>query len=115
MMEAAASGAKEVGGTTIGILPGHERAAANRYLDHVLTTGIGHARNLAVVSSGDVVIAIGGGYGTLSEIGLAAKIGRAVVILEGWRLQSDGPTDNIHYAASAPEAVGVALQTLRPT
>ena len=86
-MEAAARGAKEAGGTTIGILPGHDRSAANPYLDHVLTTGMGHARNLAVVSSGDAVIAIGGGYGTLSEIGLAAKIGRPVVILGGWRLE----------------------------
>ena len=77
VMEAAARGAKEAGGTTIGILPGHDRGLANPYLDHVVTTGIGHARNLAVVSSGDAVIAIGGSYGTLSEIGLAAaRVGR---------------------------------------
>lgn len=112
VMEAAARGAREAGGTTVGILPGHDRTAANRYLDHVLTTGIGHARNLAVVSSGDVVIAIGGGYGTLSEIGLAAKIGRTVIILGGWQLQADRPTASILYASSAAEAVRLARQTL---
>jgi uncharacterized protein (TIGR00725 family) len=112
VMEAAARGAREAGGTTIGILPGHDRAVANRYLDHVLTTGIGHARNLAVVSSGDVVIAIGGGYGTLSEIGLAAKIGRTVIILGGLRLQADRPTANILFASSASEAVRLAQRAL---
>ncbi len=88
VMEAAARGAKQEGGTTIGILPGHDRTLANPHIDHVVTTGMGHARNLAVVSSGDAVIAVGGGYGTLSEIGLAAKIGRPVVILGGWRLEN---------------------------
>jgi uncharacterized protein (TIGR00725 family) len=114
VMEAAARGAKEAGGTTIGILPGHDRGAANPYLDHVLTTGMGHARNLAVVSSGDVVIAIGGGYGTLSEIGLAAKIGRPVVILAGWRLEGGKGVDGISYASSAAEAVALVSRVLRP-
>ncbi len=106
-MEAAARGAKEAGGTTIGILPGHDRALANPYLDHVVTTGMGHARNLAVVSSGDAVIAIGGSYGTLSEIGLAAKIGRPVVILAGWRLQNDEGTEGVWYASSPEEAMAL--------
>jgi uncharacterized protein (TIGR00725 family) len=114
VMEAAARGAKEAGGTTIGILPGHDRAAANPYLDHVLTTGMGHARNLAVVSSGDAAIAIGGGYGTLSEIGLAAKIGRPVVILAGWRLESFEGTDGIQYASSAREAMDLVRHALSP-
>jgi len=105
VMEAAARGAKEAGGTTIGILPGHDRAAANPFLDHVLTTGMGHARNLAVVSSGDAVIAIGGSYGTLSEIGLAARIGRPVVILAGWRLEGGEGAEGIRYASSAREAM----------
>jgi uncharacterized protein (TIGR00725 family) len=107
VMEAAARGAKQAGGTTIGILPGHERSVANPYLDHILTTGMGHARNLAVVSSGDAVIAVGGGYGTLSEIGLAAKIGRPVVILGGWRLENDKGTEGISYAHTAIEAVAL--------
>jgi uncharacterized protein (TIGR00725 family) len=119
-MEAAARGAKAAGGTTIGILPGHDRSAANPNLDHVLTTGIGHARNLAVVSSGDAVIAVGGGYGTLSEIGLAAKIGRPVIILAGWRLQGGEDDGAVAYASSAQEAVRLAMQaleadTIRPT
>jgi uncharacterized protein (TIGR00725 family) len=103
-MEAAAKGAKGAGGATIGILPGHDRRPANPYLDHVITTGMGEARNLAVVSSGDVVIAVAGGYGTLSEIGLAAKIGRPVIILRGWRVQCDEPDQGLWYASSAEEA-----------
>jgi uncharacterized protein (TIGR00725 family) len=87
VMEAAARGARSAGGTTLGILPGHERRAANPYLDIVVTTGTGHARNLAVVSSGDAVIAVGGAWGTLSEIGLAATLGRPVVLLHSWQLR----------------------------
>jgi uncharacterized protein (TIGR00725 family) len=112
VMEAAARGAKDAGGTAIGILPGHDRGAANPYLDHVLTTGLGYARNLAVVSSGDAVVAIGGGYGTLSEIGLAAKIGRPVVILGGWRLQNDQEPDGVLYASSAGDALRLVAEAL---
>jgi uncharacterized protein (TIGR00725 family) len=115
VMEAAARGAKKAGGTTIGILPGHDRAEANPYIDHVLTTGIGHARNLAVVSSGDAVIAVGGGYGTLSEIALAARIGRPVVILAGWRLNNDGVSEDVRYASSAREAMQIVRETLAVT
>lgn len=110
VMEGAARGAKEAGGATIGILPGHDRSLGNPYLDHVITTGMGQARNLAVVSSGDAVIAIGGGYGTLSEIGLAAKLGRPVVILGGWRLECDDAPAQVRYASSAPEAVALAFE-----
>jgi uncharacterized protein (TIGR00725 family) len=112
VMEAAARGAKQAGGTTIGILPGIERLPANAYLDFVITTGVGQARNLAVVSSGDAVIAVGGGFGTLSEIGLAAKIGRPVIILGGWRLQRDEGTQGVLYASSPQEAVTMALAAL---
>jgi len=107
VMEASARGAKEAGGVTIGILPGHDRAEANPYIDHALTTGMGHARNLAVVSSGDAVIAVGGRYGTLSEIGLAAKIGRPVVIVAGWRLEGEGATGGVWYAGSPGEAIAL--------
>lgn len=110
IMEAAVRGAKEAGGVTIGILPGHDRMPANPYLDYTITTGVGHARNLAVVSSGDAVIAIGGGFGTLSEIGLAAKVGRPVVVLGGWRLQRDQGTEGIWYASSPEEAVSLAFE-----
>ncbi len=114
VMEAAARGARAAGGTTVGILPGHDRSQANAYLDYVLTTGIGHARNLAVVSSGDAVIAVGGSYGTLSEIGLAAKIGRPVVILGGWRLEGGEETGRITYASSAEQAIDLVRQALAP-
>ena len=86
VMEAAARGATEAGGTAIGILPDEDRRRQNSYLTYSVATGAGQARNLAVVCSGDVVIAVGGEYGTLSEIGLARKVGRRVVVLEGWDL-----------------------------
>lgn len=112
VMAAAARGAKEAGGRTLGILPGHDRSEGNPYLDMVVTTGMGHARNLAVVSSGDAVIAVGGEYGTLSEIGLAAKVGRPVVLLGGWRLQRDDGTPGVYYASSPAEALALARQAL---
>jgi uncharacterized protein (TIGR00725 family) len=85
VMAAAARGAKSVGGTTIGILPTESREGMNEWIDHVVVTGIGHARNLAVVASADAVIAVGGRYGTLAEIGFALTLGRRVVVLEpGW-------------------------------
>src|SRR5436190_22362331 len=87
-MAAAARGAKSAGGTTIGILPGESRAEANEWIDHVVVTGVGHARNLAVAASGDAVIAVGGSWGTLAEIGFASRLGRPVVVLEpGWELE----------------------------
>src|ERR687888_1950609 len=104
VMEAAARGAKSAGGTTIGILPGERRADANRWVDHMVVTGVGHARNLAVVASGDAVIAVGGKWGTLAEIGFAHVLGRPVVILEpGWELEG------VRRAASPQEAVDLAL------
>jgi uncharacterized protein (TIGR00725 family) len=87
VMEAAARGTTEAGGTAIGILPDEDRRRQNGYLAYSVATGVGQARNLAVVCSGDVVIAVGGEYGTLSEIGLARKVGRPVVVLEGWDLE----------------------------
>jgi uncharacterized protein (TIGR00725 family) len=86
VMEAAARGTTEAGGAAIGILPDENRRRQNSYLTYSVATGTGQARNLAVVCSGDVVIAVGGEYGTLSEIGLARKVGRPVVVLEGWDL-----------------------------
>jgi uncharacterized protein (TIGR00725 family) len=82
VMAAAARGAKSAGGTTIGILPGTSRSAANEWIDNVVLTGLGHARNVVVAATGDGVIAVGGRYGTLTEIGFAAILGRPVVILE---------------------------------
>jgi uncharacterized protein (TIGR00725 family) len=104
VMEAAARGATEAGGTAIGILPDEERARANQYLSYSIATGTGHARNLAVVCSGDVVIAVGGEYGTLSEIGLARKVGRPVVALRSWELG-----EHVSVASSPEKAVEAAF------
>ena len=104
VMEAAARGATEAGGTAIGILPDEDRRRQNEYLTYSVATGAGQARNLAVVCSGDVVIAIGGEYGTLSEIGLARKVGRPVVVLEGWDLG-----EHVSVASSPQEAVDEAF------
>jgi uncharacterized protein (TIGR00725 family) len=106
VMAAASRGAKGAGGTTIGVVPGETRAEANEWADHVVVTGIGHARNLAVVASGDAVIAVGGRYGTLAEIGLALTLGRRVVVLEpGWEI------DGTLRAQTPEEAVELALGT----
>lgn len=104
VMEAASRGAVEAGGVAIGILPDEDRLRANRYLSYSVATGFGHARNLAVVCSGDVVVAVGGEYGTLSEIGLAKKVGRVVVALSSWELGGD-----VIEVSSPEEAVAAAF------
>jgi uncharacterized protein (TIGR00725 family) len=110
VMAAAARGAKSAGGTTVGILPTETRESANEWIDHVVVTGIGHARNLAVVGSGDAVSVVGGRYGTLAEIGLALTLGRPVVVLEpGWQVEgtqrAQTPADAVEFAlAAAPSA-----------
>jgi len=110
VMAAASRGAKRAGGTTLGILPGESRAEANPWLDHVVVTGVGHARNLAVVASGDAVIAVGGRYGTLTEIGFALLLGRPVVVLEpGWEIEG------VQRARTPEEAVEFALAAVRHT
>jgi uncharacterized protein (TIGR00725 family) len=107
VMEAAARGAKRAGGTTIGILPGENRADASEWIDYAVATGIGHARNLAVVASADVVIAVGGRWGTLAEIGFARVLGTPVVVLEpGWDVAGEG----IHRAPDPGAAVELALR-----
>jgi uncharacterized protein (TIGR00725 family) len=107
VMAAAARGAKSAGGATIGILPGESRHEANEWIDHVVVTGIGHARNLAVVASGDAVIAVGGSWGTLAEIGFASRLGRPTVVVEpGWKI------DGVEKAATPQEAVELVLGQL---
>lgn len=115
VMEAASRAAAEAGGTVIGIVPGESVEDANPYCSHVVATGIGHARNLAVVSSGEAVIAIGGEWGTLSEIGFARVIGHEVVALRSWELDGrermrGGP--GVVPAETAKEAVAAALAAL---
>jgi uncharacterized protein (TIGR00725 family) len=107
VMAWALQGAKHAGGTTIAILPGDSHAAANEWADHVVVTGIGHARNLAVAASGDALIAVGGSWGTLAEIGFAMRLGRPVVVLEG------GVTvEGVPRAATPGEAVDAVLARL---
>jgi uncharacterized protein (TIGR00725 family) len=108
VMAAASRGAKAGGGTTIGILPGEDRAAANEWVDHVVVTGLGHMRNYAVAASGDGVIAVGGRWGTLAEIAFAKVLGRPVVILDpGWQLEG------VERAATPAEAVDFVLSRVR--
>ena len=82
VMSDAARGAKEIGGVTVGILPGASTADANEFIDLPIATNMGQARNAIIVHTADVLIAVGGGYGTLSEIALALKIGKGVVVLQ---------------------------------
>jgi uncharacterized protein (TIGR00725 family) len=115
VMEAASRAAAEAGGTVVGIVPGESVDDANEYCSVVVATGIGHARNLAVVSSGEAVIAIGGEWGTLSEIGFARVIGHEVVALRSWELNgreamAGGP--GVVAAETAAEAVAAALRAL---
>jgi uncharacterized protein (TIGR00725 family) len=115
VMEAASRGAAGAGGTVIGIVPTDSVGDANPHCTHVVATGIGHARNLAVVASGESVIAIGGEWGTLSEIGFARRLDRKVVTLRSWRAQGEGPMaemPGVEAARSADEAVTVALAGL---
>jgi uncharacterized protein (TIGR00725 family) len=107
VMAAAHRGAKSAGGTTIAVLPGESRGAANPWADHVVVTGIGHARNLAVAASGDAVIAVGGSYGTVAEMALALRLGRRVVALEG-----APAVDGAVRAGTPAEAVELALRDL---
>jgi uncharacterized protein (TIGR00725 family) len=103
-MEAACRGAKAEGGTTLGILPGGDRAAANRWVDVALATGLGEARNALVVRAADAVIAMAGGYGTLSEIALALRAGVPVLGLGTWDIEgvieASDPADAVARALS---------------
>jgi uncharacterized protein (TIGR00725 family) len=114
VMEAACRGAKAEGGTTVGILPGTDRREANPFVDIPIVTGLGEARNVIVVRTADAVIAVRGGYGTLSEIGFALKMGRPVVGLGTWELCCDGqPVEAVFQAASPAQAVEEALALAR--
>lgn len=116
VMEAASKGASEAGGSVLGVLPTLSTADANSYVTHAIATGTGHARNLAVVASGDAVIAVGGEWGTLSEIAYARKLGRPVVTLQSWPLRNRAGTDlGIVEAETAEEAVKAALSEVDQT
>lgn len=101
VMAAACRGAKAEGGTTVGILPGTDRTEANQWVDVAVLTGMGEARNSLVVRTADAVVAVGGAYGTLSEIALALKMGRPVVGLRTWDIDGVEAVDVPEEAAAA--------------
>jgi hypothetical protein len=116
VMAAVARGASGAGGTVIGIVPSEDPATANEFCTHVIATGIGYARNLAVVASGDAVIAIGGEWGTLSEIGHARQFGRPVIALESWSVAPRSPIEGgegITIASDPRTAAEAALAAAR--
>ena len=106
-MAAACRGASEVGGVTIGVLPGSDRRAGNEWLTVALPTGLGELRNGLVVRAADVVIAVGGAYGTLSEVALALKTGVPVVGLDSWEV--DGVLAVDSPAAAVERALELAV------
>ena len=111
VMEAAARGARQAGGLTVGIVPGADAQEANEFIDVPVVTGMGEARNTLVVRSSNVVIAVAGSYGTLSEIALALKMSVPVVGLGTWKLRSpDGSEPPIIQAGSSREAVAQAIK-----
>jgi uncharacterized protein (TIGR00725 family) len=114
VMEAACRGAKAGGGTTIGILPTESRSVANPYVDIALPTGIGEMRNALIVRFSDVLIAVDGEFGTLSEISFALKTGRPVVGIDTWTLaKPEGSVDAIERVDTAEAAVKLALDLAR--
>lgn len=111
-MQAACRGAKSAGGLTLGILPGPSRSDANPFVDVAIPTGMGEARNALVVRAADAVIALGGGVGTLSEIGLALTMRRPVIGLSTWEAALSGDAAQglaILRANTAGEAVSLAF------
>ena len=105
VMEAAAAGARSLGGRTIGILPSYDRGTANRHIEFAIATGMGEARNAIIVASADAIIAMEGEGGTLAEIGIAIKMKRPLVALESWP-----EIAGLHRADSAGGAVTLALK-----
>jgi len=106
VMEASARGAKGAGGTTIGILPHPDRHTANPYIDIPIATSFGEARNLIIIRTADILIAVGGEYGTLSEIAFALKTEKRVIGLNTWEIRG------IIKAGSPVEAVDIAVKIL---
>lgn len=109
VMEAACRGAKSGEGLTVGIIPGETKAEANPYVDIPVVTGIGHARNIIVVRSSDAIIAIGGSYGTLSELAFALRLKIPIIGINTWDVSSE-----IKKAENPKEAVGMAIGLIRP-
>lgn len=109
VMEAACRGAKSAAGLTIGILPGTARSDANPFVDVAIATGMGEARNVVIVRTADVLVAVGGGFGTLSEIGHALRLGKRVVGLDTWEVSIGGRDPGVLRASTPEEAVRMLL------
>lgn len=123
-MAAACRGAREAGGLTIGIIPGYDDRAANPWVEHVVCTGLGQARNALVAATGQALIAVGGGWGTLSEIALGLRLGRPVVLVGGWaelllsdegRVRFPDLEGNIVLAENPERAVETAIAAVSAT
>jgi hypothetical protein len=113
VMEAACRGARSKLGMTVGLLPGDDREDANGWVLHAIPTGLGEGRNALVARSADALVAIGGGWGTLTEIGFAARLGRPVIGVGTWELAHGGrPVEGVTPAADARAAVAMALEAL---
>ena len=107
IMEASCQGAKSHGGTTIGILPGTSKTDCNPYIDYPIVTGMGHGRNIIVASSSDAIIAIGGSFGTLSEIAFALRLKIPIIGINTWDVSSD-----IKKAETPQQAVFMAIRLI---
>ena len=114
VMEYACKGSKSVGGTTIGIIPSDDRSDANDFVDIPIVTGMSIARNVIIINSADVIIAIDGGYGTLSEIAFALNLRKPVVALHTWALELAGKVDDELFfrVDNAKNAVELALKLI---
>jgi len=107
VMEAVSKGCNTEGGLTVGILPGHDRTEANPYIKIAIPTGLGEARNLIIIRCSDIIISIGGGYGTLSEIGFALKQEKPVIGIKTWE-----NIPGVHYVSDPKEAISLAEKLL---
>jgi len=108
VMKAAAEGCRITGGVSLGIIPGVEKQAANEFHDYIIATGFGEARNLVIIRTADVIIALPGKYGTLSEIGFALKMNKPVISLGSWDVSV-----SISPAETPKEAVQLALKAIQ--
>lgn len=108
VMEGAARGAKEAGGTTIGIIPSENKADANQFIDHVIPTGFGQARNVLVVRAADAIVALPGKFGTLSEMAFALVSGKPIISVQAWKLGEE-----IQQVEDPLEAAKIAMELAR--
>jgi uncharacterized protein (TIGR00725 family) len=109
VMEAAARGAKEAGGMTVGILPGMDKSEANKYIDIKIVTAMSHARNAIIARTADALIAVGGEHGTLSEIALGLKMEKPVIVIEAAKSELTS-VPGIQFASTPKEAVEMAIR-----